>query len=62
MNSRNQLLHRDVTLTDQCRVQTGLRSIVIRIVVAEGCAVSAPVLIVALIGRDEREIRHFARL
>ena len=44
---------RDVALQDQRLVQARLRAVVVRIEVAERTGVAAPVLVIALIRRDE---------
>src|SRR6202051_3254918 len=57
----HQFLHLLVAENNQSWVQTTLRAIVIRVVVAERGAVAASVLVITLAGRNEREISHTAR-
>ena len=52
------------TVTSPCRISASfrpaLRAVVVLIEVAERTGVTAPMLIVALIRRDEGEVRHVA--
>src|SRR5215472_19146548 len=52
------LLERLIAKDNQRRVQARLRAVVVWIEVAERRAIAAAVLIIALVGNDERECRH----
>src|SRR5262249_45397488 len=57
MDGADESSQHQVALIDQRRIEMGLRAIVVRIEVARGASIAASVLIVTLIGRDERKRR-----
>src|SRR5258706_1066064 len=60
MDRLNDALDGHVTLVDEGRVQSCLRTVGLGIEVAERAGVAATMLIVALVRHDEKEIRHVA--
>ena len=54
MNGFYDIAQSQIALINQCRVQASLGAVVIGIKIADGAGIAAAVLIVALVGRDER--------
>src|SRR5208282_711826 len=61
MDRSHDPLYSLVAKSHQCRIQANLGAVVIRIELAELSAVAATVLVIALVGDDERVVRRFTR-